>query len=260
MKTNNYQETYYQQMVEFGRSRPWLPLVGIVYTLVAAVIFTQFYSFLIPELSVSTIQFVLSLSALFILSAIGFHLLTNRYRTVWSISFLLYAFTFLGLSLRIFDLPLTDINNPLIFQVWLLPLVLFISGVWIGTSSLFTEDNKVNYLPAFLILLIGEGWFLVGQFILKDITLTIFGLLYGLLIPVALFFVYSWFRFARNSPYASPWLLALGFLLMAVSYLFWNPWMSSNLDQLYNIFFATFNVSLLVIFAGFFTLSRDLTN
>ncbi|MFX1516419.1 MAG: hypothetical protein ACFFC6_08920 [Promethearchaeota archaeon] len=260
MKANKYQETYYQQLVEFGRSRPWLPLVGIIYALVTTIMFTQFYSFLIPELSVSAIQFILSLTALFILSAIGFYLLTNHYRAIWGFSFLLYAFAFLGLSLRIFDLPLTDINNPLIFQVWLLPLVLFISGVWIGTSNLLTEDNKVNYLPALLILLIGESWFLIGQFILKDITLTIFGLLYGLFIPVALFFVYNWLRFAKNSPYASPWLLALGFLLMAISYFFWNPWMSSNLHQLYSIFFASFNVSLLIIFAGFVTLSRDLTN
>ncbi|MHA2202729.1 MAG: hypothetical protein ACW991_03490, partial [Candidatus Hodarchaeales archaeon] len=169
------------------------------------------------------------------------------------------AFSFLGLCLRIFGLPLTDINNPFIFHIWLLPLVIFTSGVWIGTSKLLLEDRRVNYLPAFLILLIGESWFLIGLFVFKDVTLTIFGLIYGLFIPVALFFAYSWYRLAKTSIFVSPWFLALGFLLMAVMYFLWNPWMSSDLDQLYSFFFTIFNVSLLIILGGFFTLTKDLT-
>jgi hypothetical protein len=258
LKTQNYQENYYQQIVEFGRSRPWLPLVGIIYALMATITLTQFYSILIPELNVSTIQFALSLSALLILSVIGLYLLSNHYQTVWGLSFLLYAFSFLGLSLRIFGLPLTDINNPLIFHIWLLPLVFFTSGVWIGTSKLLLEDIKVNYLPALLILLVGEGWFFIGLFILDNVALTIFGLFYGLFIPVALFFTYSWFRLGKTSTFVSPWLLSLGFLLMAVINFFWNPWVSSEFDLLFTIFFALFNVSLVVIFSGFFTLSKDL--
>ncbi|UCE12545.1 MAG: hypothetical protein JSV04_10150 [Candidatus Heimdallarchaeota archaeon] len=258
MKTSNYQENHYQQIVEFGRSRPWLPLVGLMYALVAAITLTQFYSRLIPELSVSSIQFFLSLSALAILSIIGLVLFFNNYQTLWGFSFLFYAFSFLGLSLRIFGLPVTDINNPLVFHIWFLPLVLLISGVWIGTSKLHMDELKVNYVPAFLILLVGEGWFLVGLFILKSVTVTIFGLIYGLFIPVVLFFTYTWFRLAKNSTFVSTWLITLGFLLMAVTYFFWNPWMSSDLDPLYNIFFSIFNVSLLVILGGFFTLSKDL--
>lgn len=259
MKTENYHKNHYQQIVEFGRSRPWLPVVGIIYASVAAITLTQYSSLLIPELNISTIQFTLSLSALLILSMIGVYLLSNHYKTVWGFSFLLYAFSFIGLCLRIFGLPLTDINNPLIFHIWLLPLVLFASGVWIGTSMLLIEDTKVNYLPALLIFLGGECWFLIGLFILKDVTLTIFGLIYGLFIPIALFFTYSWFRLAKNSKFVSPWFLALGFLLIAVTSFLWNPWVSSYLDQFYSIFFVLFNVSLVVIFGGFFILSKDLT-
>ncbi|MFX0123238.1 MAG: hypothetical protein ACFFAE_06330 [Candidatus Hodarchaeota archaeon] len=257
MKTSNYKENFYQQIVEFGRSRPWLPLVGIIYALMATVTLTQFNSILIPELNLSTIHFTLSLSALLVLVVIGFYLLSNHYETIWGFSFLLYAFSFLGIFLRMFDLPLTDINNPLIFHIWLLPLVLVTAGVWIGTSRLYLEDKMVNYLPALLILLAGESWFLVGLFILNNVTLTISGFLYGLFIPVAIFFIYSWLRFAKTSTYISPWFLVIGFLLMALTYLFWNPWMSSG--QLYNIFFILFNISLLIIFGGFFTLSKDLT-
>ncbi|UCG00270.1 MAG: hypothetical protein JSW11_11545 [Candidatus Heimdallarchaeota archaeon] len=259
MKTRDLHENHYQQIVEFGRSRPWLPLVGIIYASVAAIVLTQYSSFFIPELSISTVQFSLSLSALLILSAIGLYLLSNNYQTIWGLSFLLYAFSFLGLCLRIFGLPLTDINNPLIFHIWLLPIIFFASGVWIGTSRLFSENNKLNYLPALLILLGGESWFLIGFFILKDATLTVFVLIYGLFIPVVLFFTYSWFRLAKTSIFVSPWFLSLGFLLMAIAYFFWNPWMSSDLDQLYGFFFVIFNVALGMILGGFFILSRDLT-
>lgn len=259
MKTKNIQENYYQQIIEFGRSRPWLPLVGLVYASVAAIILTQYSSLLIPELNISTVQFSLSLSALLILLAISLHLFSNQYRTVWGVSFLLFAFSFLGLCLRIFNLPLTDINNPLIFHIWLLPIVLFTSGVWIGTSGLLIEDNKVNYLPAFLIVVTGESWFLIGLFILKDVPLTVFGLIYGLFIPVALFFIYNWTRLAKTSIFTSPWFLAFGFLLMIATFFLWNPWMSSDPIQLHSMFFLLFNISLAVIFGGFFTLSRDLT-
>ncbi|MFW9904127.1 MAG: hypothetical protein ACFFFH_07340 [Candidatus Thorarchaeota archaeon] len=260
MKTRNYQENYYQQLAEFGRSRPWLPLVGIIYFSVAAIILTQYPSLFIPELNISTVQFVLSLIALLILSAIGLYLLSNQYRTVWGVSFLLFAFSFLGLCLRIFGFPLTNINNPIFFHIWLLPLVLFTSGVWIGTSSLFIRNSKVNYLPAILIFFVGEIWFLIGLFILKDVPLTIFGLMYGLFIPVALFFIYSWSHLAKNSIFVSPWLLALGFLLMTVMLFLWNPWMSRDLSQFHSMFFSLFNISLGVILGGFFTLSRDLAS
>ena len=46
MKTENYHENHYQQIIEFGRSRPWLPLVGIIYATVAAITLTQYSSLL----------------------------------------------------------------------------------------------------------------------------------------------------------------------------------------------------------------------
>ncbi|MFX1424116.1 MAG: hypothetical protein ACFFB2_17505 [Promethearchaeota archaeon] len=257
MKTRNLQENYYQQIVDFGRSRPWLPLVGIIYIFLATIILTQSSSLLIPELNVSTIQFVLSFSVLLILSAIGLYLLVNNYQIVWGLSFLLYAFSFLGLCLRIFGLPLTDINNPIIFHIWLLPLIFFTSGMWIGTSKLLFEDKISNYLPALLILLVGECWSLVGLLMLKNVTLTILGLQYGLFIPVVLFFTYIWIYLAKTSPYSSPWFLALGFLVLAVIYCFWNPWMSSDL-LLYSFFFSLFNIALGIILIGFYFLTKDL--
>lgn len=259
MKTQNYPSIWFQQIVEFGRTRPWVPLIGLIYILIATIALARPDALLVPELNILTIQLGLSLSAFLLLVAIGLYLLSNGYKTIWGVSFLLYAFSFLGFCLKIINFPFTDINDPLIFHLWLLPLIFFTSGVWIGINPLFLEDTKATYLPALFILLLGEGWFLTGLFILDNITLTLFGFLYGLFIPVVLLFSYIWFRFGKNSVSLSPWLLSLGFLLLAVITFFWSPWLIGDLDQLYSMLFALFNISLVVILSGFLILTKDLT-
>ncbi|MFX1283923.1 MAG: hypothetical protein ACFFB5_09720 [Promethearchaeota archaeon] len=255
MKTENYHANWFQQIVEFGRTRPWVPLIGLIYIFLATFAFTRPEALLTPELN---IQLGLSFSAFLLLTVTGLYLLSNNYKSVWGVSFLLYAISFLGICLKVLNFPFTDITNPIIFHLWLLPLVFFVSGVWIGISHLILENRKFNYFPALFILLLSEGWFFAGLFILDNIPLALFGFNYGLFVPVALMVSYIWFRFGRVSDSISPWLLAFGFLLMVIINLFWSPWLISDLDKVYSVLLALFDVSLVVILSGFLILTKDL--
>lgn len=258
MKANKYQENYYQQIIDFGRTRPWVPVVGVVYLILATIALVQLDDFLTPELDVSTIQLGLSLAAFLLLLSIGSYLLTHGYRSIWGISFLIYAINFLGLCLKTLDFPFTNIDNPIIFHLWILPVVLFISSMWIAVSSFFVENKKIMYLPALFILILGESWFFISLSVFKDVELAIFGVSFGLLIPSLIYQGYIWYRFGKDSIYAPPSFLALGFSLMGLIQILWNPWQVGILGQMYFILFTLYIVSLVVIFVGFRNLTHDL--
>lgn len=258
MNIKNYQENWYQQIVDFGRNYPWVLLIGMIYPILTLVDYTNTQGLLPLELNISVIQFGFSLSSLFLLLSIGLFLLSHGYRPIWGMSFLIYAFSFLGLCLRALNFPFTDINNPFILHLWLLPLVFFISGMWIATSSLFDENKKITYLPALGILLLGESWFLIGLAIFRDVELISFGISFGLFIPMLIGLGYIWYRFGRDSIFASPSFLAIGFSLMGLIHFLWSPWQTEILGQIYYILFTVYIISLVLLFVGFRVLTKDL--
>ncbi|MFW9993465.1 MAG: hypothetical protein ACFFD4_15580, partial [Candidatus Odinarchaeota archaeon] len=259
MKVNPYQDSLYQKMADFGRERPLIRLLGITCLLLAMIAFTNLAGFLPLDLNPSIIQLSLSASAFILLAFTGYFLLSNGIRPIWGASFLIYSVSFLGLCLSVAGFGFTDINDPLVFQFWLLPVVFFISGMWIGTNSLFTENKRLIYLPAILVLVLGESWFLFGLIVLRNVEMTAFGFSYGLFIPLLASFAYTWYRFGKDSNTVSPWFLALGFLSMGLTHALWNPWLYEFLGQLYSALFTLYIVSLVLILGGFLNLTRDLT-
>ena len=259
MKVNSYQENIYQKIVDFGRHRPWVLLLGLIYFAISMVSLIDLTGILVTEFNFNVIQFSLSLSAFLLLLSIGLFFLSNGYKPIWGVSFLAYAIIFINLSLNVSGFILLDITNPVLFHLWLFPIFIFISGMWIATSNLVSENQKIIYLPSLFMLIIGESWLLFGLLVLKDIGLAIFGVLLGLVIPLLMIFAYIWYRFGRDSIYTSPWYLSLGFLLMGLIYAVWNPWLNEVIGPIYYILFALFNTALVVILGGIVTLTRDLS-
>ncbi len=255
MKTSTYQENWYQQLVDVGRNRPWVLLLGVFYIIFASLVLTNPNGFPVPLLDNRFIQFGLSLTTLFLLLTIGVYLLYNDYQFIWGLSFLSYAITFLGLSLE--ALGFVDMSNPVVFLFWRIPMIIFVSGMWIGASRLFQENKKAIYLPALLLLVLGASWFFFGLVVLADIELTMYGFLYVGFIPMTLSLAYIWSRFNKDTIFSSPWLVALGFLLMGIVYSLWIPWHPDNLSPIYYILFTLFNVSLVLILRGFQKFSEE---
>ncbi|MFX0183294.1 MAG: hypothetical protein ACFE95_09470 [Candidatus Hodarchaeota archaeon] len=259
MKVTSYQENFYQRIVDFGRHRPWVLLLGLIYFAISMVSLIDLTGLLIPEFNFNVIQFSLSLSAFLLLLSIGLFFLSNGYKPIWGVSFLGYAMIFITLSLNVSGFISLDITNPVLFNLWLFPVFIFISGMWIATSNLISENKKIIYLPSLFILIIGESWLLFGLLVLRDVELAIFGVLLGLVIPILMIFAYIWYRFGKDSIYTSPWYLSLGFLLMGLIYTVWNPWLNVVIGPIYYVLFALFNVALVLIFGGMITLSKDLS-
>lgn len=255
LKTSTYQENWYQQLVDVGRNRPWVFLLGAIYIIFTTFVLTNPNGFPVPLLDSNFVQFGLSITALLLLLTIGVYLLNNDYQLIWGFSFLAYAITFLGLSLE--ALGFADMSNPIVFLFWRAPMIFFVSGMWIGASKLFSAKNKVVYLPALLILVLGASWFFFGLVVLADIKLTMYGFLYGGFIPMTLSLAYMWSRFNKDTIFSSPWLVTLGFLLMGIIYSLWIPWQLENLSPIYYILFTLFSVALFLILRGFQKFSEE---
>ena len=255
MKTSTYQDNWFQQLVDVGRNRVWVLLLGVLYIIIATLVLATPNGFPVPQFDNNFIQFGLSIIAFFLLLTISVHLLNNDYQLVWGLSFLIYSITFVGLSLE--ALGYADMSNPIVFLFWRLPMIVFVSGMWIGVSKLFRENKEVVYLPALLILVLGISWFFFGLVVLSNIELTIYGFLYGLFVPMTIILAYVWSRFNRDTTFSSPWLVALGFLLIGIVYSLWIPWQVENLSPIYYIVFTLFNVALFLILRGFRTFSKE---
>jgi hypothetical protein len=249
----------YQKIVDFGRHRPWVLLLGLIYFAISLVSLIDLTGIPFPEFNFNVIQFSLSLSAFLLLLSIGLFFLSNGYKPIWGVSFLAYATIFISLCLNVSGFILLDITNPVLFHLWLFPIFIFISGMWIATSNLVSENQKIIYFPPLFMLIIGESWLLFGLLVLKEIELIIFGVLLGLVIPLLMIFAYIWYRFGKDSIYSSPWYLSLGFLLMGLTFAVWNPWLNEVIEPIYYAIFALFNAALLLILGGFVTLTKDLS-
>jgi len=260
MKVKSFENNTYQKIIEFGLNRPWTIFLGLLYVFSALFALTSINGRFLLELNPSVIQFLLSSVAFIFLLVIGYNLLSNKYRTIWGLSFLVYAVTFLGLSLNAINSSFASLNDPLLSQFWLLPLIILNCGLWIGTSSLFFENKKLIYLPSLLIFVLGNSWFLFGSIVLKNMELTISIYSLGLFVPVVLGAAFIWYHFGKDTQYVSPWFLAIGFGLFGVIHIFWNPWYTAVLGPMFYPIFILYIVSLGLILTGIRTLTKESNN
>ncbi|MHA2328406.1 MAG: hypothetical protein ACXACR_07785, partial [Candidatus Hodarchaeales archaeon] len=150
-----------------------------------------------------------------------------------------------------------DMSDPLTVLFWRTPMIIFVIGMWIGISSFFTDNPKINYIPALFIFVIGESWFFIGMVLLNDIELAMYGFLYGAFIPMMFSLAYLWYRYNKDTDFSSTSLVALGFLLVGVIYSVWTPWHNESLNELYLIFFTLLNVAFVLIFRGFANFTKE---
>jgi len=252
-------------------NRNWriLLLVGIIYFWILAFTLTTPRGFPIPQLEDTYNQFGLSLTALILLLIIGGYLIYRNYfkplqlkgdvshQVTWGVSFLIYALTFLGLCLEAWDFPFTDMNDPIIFLAWRTPMIVFVSGLWIGTSQLFIDNKKIIYSIALLVIFLGESWFFIGLIVLRNTELTMFGFLYLEFIPMTFILACLWYNYGKGSTLSSPYFLALGFFLLGLVYASWTPWHYEDLKYIYYTLFNMYNLALTMILVGFYALPKE---
>ncbi|MFX0087380.1 MAG: hypothetical protein ACFFAU_17150 [Candidatus Hodarchaeota archaeon] len=260
MKANSFESNFYQKVVDLGLNRPWSILFGVLYTIIAIFALTNVVGRYPFELNQNLVLFLLSSVVFLLLIIIGYSLHTNGYRVIWGLSFLVYAVTFVGFSLNAINISIVNLNNPFFAQIWLLPLILFSSGIWIGITSLFFENKKIIYLPSLFIFILGNIWYLFGLNILNNLELTISVYSLGILAPVILGSTIVWYHFGKYTRYVSPWFFTLGFGLLGIVHIFWNPWVSGVLGQMNIPFFILFIISLSLILKGFLTLTKESTS
>lgn len=143
-------------------------------------------------------------------------------------------------------------------------MILWVTGMFMGTMMLFTDRKIACILPAIVIFLFGEGWFiwrLVVSIDANAIEQTMYGFLFWEFIPICVIIAYLFYNYSKDLNLSSARLLTLGFSLLALTYAAWAPWHfdEPNLTYIYFIWFDLFLVSLAFIFAGFFALPKETT-
>ncbi len=246
-----------------------LLLVGIIYFWIVTFVLIIPRGFSVPQLEDTYNQFGPSFAALILLLVIGGYIIYRNYfkplqlkgdvshQVIWGVSFLIYAITFLGLCLEAWGFPFTDMSDPIIFFIWRTPMIIFVCGIWIGTSQLFTDNKRIINIVAFLILLLGQSLFFIGLLILKNIELTMYGFLFCEFIPMAFILACLWYRYGKGSTLSSPKVLALGFFLLGLVYAAWAPWHFEDLKYIYYTLFNVFNLALTMILVGFYALPKE---
>lgn len=252
-----------------GRNWNILLLVGIMYFCIIAFALTTPRGFPVPQLEDTFYQFGPAFVAFILLLIIGGYLIYRNYfkpltlkgdvhhQVIWGISFLIYAITFLGLCLETLAFLFADMSDPILFFIWRTPMIIFVCGIWIGTSQLFTDNRKIIYSFAFFIFFFGEILFFIGLVILKNIELTMFGFLYLEFIPMAFILAYLWYYYGKGSTLSSPKVLALGFFLLGLVYATWSPWHFEDLKYIYYTLFSIYNLALTMILVGFYALPKE---
>ena len=142
-------------------------------------------------------------------------------------------------------------------------MILWVTGMMIGTMMLFTEDKKSIYITGLIIFLAGEIWFFFRLVLFVDVNSveqTMYGFLFGEFIPVSILIAYLFYSYGKNQKLSSAWILTAGFSLLALTYASWAPWHFSDLRYIYFIWFDIFLVSLAFILTGFFALPKEITS
>jgi len=254
------------------RHKGFVILITIIYIFSAITVLTMPKGFEISQLIDSYILFGPSFSTFILLLTIGGYLIyrylskpspreESMYQLIWGVSFLLYSVTFIGMCLQSLGFQFANMDDPIFFLLWRNPMILWVTGMFIGTMMLFTEDKKVIYTPALIILLAGEIWFFYRLVLFVDVNSieqTMYGFLFGEFIPMSILIAYLFYTYGKNFKLSSAWVLTIGFSLLSLTYAAWAPWHFSDLRYIYFIWFDLFLVSLAFILTGFFALPKEI--
>ncbi len=219
-----------------------------------------------PELKDDFFLLGLGLNSSILIISIGSYLLyrwvkggrENSSQLVWGVCWLLYSWTFIAHILRAFGIPWANENlstgNFFLFR-WV--MIIFAAGIYYGISLVLTENRKLQIIPTVIILGIGFLWFAIGLFVLNSTENMMYIFLFCIWSPILFSLAYTFYLYGRNSTLRSPYLIALGFFGVAVTYLAWAPWHFADVIYLYFIWYFLFQLSLVPILMGFLLLTAE---
>ncbi|MFW9994049.1 MAG: hypothetical protein ACFFD4_18540 [Candidatus Odinarchaeota archaeon] len=251
------------------RNSGYIVMLAIIYCMTTLIVIMEPKGFTIPVLETTYDQFGASLAGFILLLSIGSYLVyRHRFTTppmpsggehIWGFSFLIYSITLAGLCLQALEISFADMTDPLIFLIWRSPMILWVCGMLIGTTMLFTENKRLVYGPAALVFIFGEIWFIYGMLVVGDVIFTMYGFLYWEFVPMAFFMAILWYYYGKKAEMSSPKMVALGFFLLGVVYIAWAFW--APFDELHYIYYNWFNIYLVALgfmFAGFYALPKEM--
>jgi hypothetical protein len=247
-------------LTDIIRHRPWVILFSIIYIVIAFLTFNSPLNFSLATLDHSTIQFSLSLFSMALSISIGIYLLINNYQRSWGTSFLIFSFTFLGLSLEALGFSIANMQDPVSILLWRTPMILFIGFTWYGTITFYTDNKNYIRLSSLFITILSVSWFIIGLGLLNNIELVMDVFLYTIFIPIILISSYIWFKFHQETTFRSTSMLAIGYLLIGIIYSQWLPWQVIDQNPGYNILYTLLTLAFILVFRGFIQLTKENLN
>jgi hypothetical protein len=251
------------------RNSGYLVIIVIIYMITTLIVIVSPHGFPIPEIENTYDLFGVSLAAFILILIIGGYLLYRYFskarplerapfQLIWGSSFIIYSITLLGMVFQAWGFDFADMTDPIIFLIWRTPMILWVAGMWIGVTKLYTDCPKCTYLVALLIFLLGELWFFIGLILLDSIELTMYGFLYWLFVPMAFILAILWYNYGKGAQLNSPKVITAGFILFGIAYLAWAPWHFEELKYIWHVWFNVYLVSLAILLTGFYALPKEI--
>ncbi len=217
------------------------------------------------ELKADFYLFGLALQSVVFIIIIGAFLLYRWLKTgrnvistlAWAMAFLSYNSTFIGLMLQSLGIPWADNSDPTIFFLFRQTMIWWIGLMYIGISSIMTKSRAKIIVPGIVFIGLGYLVFCIGLLVFKNITDTMYILLYTFWTPLCAAITYCFYLYGRDSKLASPKIIGIGFALLGLTYLAWAPWQDTAVKYIYFIWFFVFNISLPIILVGYVMLPYE---
>lgn len=235
-----------------------ISILAAIYIIGIAVVLT------VPQLEPALIPaetfwlFGLSLQAIILLFGTGIVILYNWFRNpypplkVWSVSFVIYSLTFIGLLLS--SLGTVSEKIPVVFFLFRNSMIIWAAGMIYGLATHLGFDRKLKYVVSSMVIIFGYAWFAWGLLLVANIEYTMYGFLYFIFIPVCVYLSWAFYRAAETTGFTSFKYISLGMAGLAITYGAWAPW---HQNYIYSVWFFMFNLSLVPIFAGFIGLFQE---
>ncbi|NHJ01299.1 MAG: hypothetical protein EAX86_04110 [Candidatus Heimdallarchaeota archaeon] len=244
-------------------------LIAVTYLILIAITLIKPKGFPITNLMNTYGQFAVAVTAFILLLLIGGFLLYRYfsktkplkgkpdYLIIWGISFLIFSLLYLGLSLEALGFISFNTSDPLSYIFWYSPIIIWLACFWVGLGKIKRFESNLVYIPALLILVLGEIGFIISLLILEDI-FGMYGFFFLIVIPIVLIYALYWYNLGKNSDLSSPFIIALGFIILAISFSGWVFWYFSDVMYIHYIWTNMMNISFALIFAGFLRLPKEL--
>ncbi|MDD5416563.1 MAG: hypothetical protein PHU12_01150 [Candidatus Aenigmarchaeota archaeon] len=183
---------------------------------------------------------------------------------IWSISFLLYSVTFIGLIFKSLGFSWANDKIPEIFFFFRQFMIIWVAGMIYGLYNIL-KDRKKTYqswlfrILASLIIIAGYAWFyynLILNATVADVAIhtTMLGFINFMFVPACVIISYLFLKFGKTEGIKSIRIIGFGFLILAISYMLWAPFHD---DVFYFICYSVFVLSLICILIGFVLLASE---